>query len=436
MTDRKLRVLAIAEEANPEWVSVPLVGWSIANELRKHCDLHLVTQIRNREAIEREGLVHGKDFSALDTEVISKPLWKVGNLLRGGEGKGWTTMRAVKIPAYYYFEYLLWKQFGREIMQGKFDVVHRITPLSPTVPSVIAKRLSQNHVPFVVGPLNGGAPWPKQFRNVLHQEREWLSYIRDAHKILPGHSSMCRYSTAIIAGSKFTLSGLPEEYSDKYFYIPENAIKPETFPGNHSHKKPTRGAIKVCFIGRLVPYKGPGMMIEACADYVRSGKLEIDIVGDGPMKEELLSLVGRLGLTSGIEFHGWVAHGKVGEVLKSSQLLVFPSVREFGGGVVLEAMALGIVPLIVDYAGPGELVTEKTGFKVPMQGREEIVNAIKVKLGHILLKPEVLPEMSRAGIRRIKKLYTWEVKARQIMDIYKWAMKPGSARPRIDFGEQ
>jgi glycosyltransferase involved in cell wall biosynthesis len=369
----------------------------------------------------------------LDTEAISRPLWKIGNAIRGGAGKGWTTVRAIKIPSYYYFEYLFWKKFSGDLKRGEYDLVHRITPLSPTVPSLVANKLKRSKVPFVVGPLNGGVPWPREFRNVQHQEREWLSYIRDAYKLLPGYSAMMKSGSAVIAGSRYTLNQLPENHKDKYFYIPENAVDPKKFPSSTSSRFLGKSVLRACFIGRLVPYKGPAMMLEACAGLIKKNKLTVDVVGDGPMNHELRSMAGRLGIENGVTFHGWVAHEDINALLNQCQLLVFPSIREFGGGVVLESMALGIVPLVIDYAGPGELVTEKTGFKVPMGEHRDIVRAIDKQLERIATSQDDLPDISRAGIDRVMNLYTWERKAQQIMEVYSWVIDPATPRPDFPF---
>jgi len=416
------RVLIIAEAANPEWVSVPLVGWSLAQALRGVADVHLVTQVRNRDAILRAGLVEGTDFTAIDSEALARPLWAIGRMLRGGDGKGWTTVQVVNALSYPYFERLVWRRFGDDIRAKRFDIVHRVTPLSPTLGSPLAAKCAQAGVPFVLGPLNGGVPWPADFAGARRAEREWLSWVRGAYKLLPGRGRTLQNAAAILAGSRHTASEIPPEYRDKVIWLPENAIDPDRFS---AQADPPDGTLRACFIGRLVPYKGADMLIEAAAPMLRDGRMTLDIIGDGPMMEELQAQAAGLGVV----FHGWLAHEQVQTVAVRNAILAFPSVREFGGGVVLEAMALGLAPVVVDYAGPGELVTEGVGFKVPLGDRGQIVAGLRAMLAGLAANPGAVSTAGGSARARVRTHFTWAAKARQVSYVYDWVLGRRDAAP-------
>lgn len=418
----RMRVLVIAEAANPEWVSVPLVGWSLATALRAVADVHIVTHIRNREAFLRAGEIEGETFTAIDSEAVARPLWKLGEALRMGQGKGWTALQAVSALSYPYFERLVWRQFGPALRAGEYDLVHRVTPLSPTISSPLAKRCAGAGVPFVLGPLNGGVPWPPGFDSERRREREWLSYLRGAYKLMPGRGATLRHASAIVVGSRHTQGEIPARYGDKCVYIPENAIDPARFSRRAA---PEGNVLRACFLGRMVPYKGPDMLLEAALPLLRAGRMQIDMVGDGPMLEGLKGFAEAEGVAQGVRFHGWLAHEAVQDVLAGCHLLSFPSVREFGGGVVLEAMALGVVPLIVDYAGPGELVDDTVGMKVPIGTRAQIVAGFGAALAQVAEEPAALAPLAEAARARVESGFTWARKAEQLCSVYDWVSGRG-----------
>jgi glycosyltransferase involved in cell wall biosynthesis len=419
-------VLVIAEACNPEWVSVPLVGWSHYEALREVADTHLVTQVRNRAAMLRAGLVEGEDFTAIDSEKVMKPAWKVADLV-AGKGKGWTIRQAAAAAAYPYFERLLWKQFKKRLAAGEFNLVHQLTPLSPTNSPATAKRCAKLGVPFVWGPLNGGAPWPEAFKREQRKEREWLASVRSAYKLLPGYQSARRHATAIICGSRHTLNEMPAEARGRCVYLPENGIDPKRFSVTRT-RTAGEGPIRLVSIGRLVPYKGPDMALEAALPMLRDGRATLTIYGTGPLEEELRKTSRDV---PGVNLAGWVKHEDVPAKLAEADLLVFPSIREFGGGVALEAMAVGLPVACVDYAGPPELVTDDVGWLIPLGDRAAIVQSFTELLDRVTADPAMLEAKGAAAEERVDRLFTWSAKAQQTRRIYESVM---TTKPLPDFG--
>ncbi len=431
------RVLVIAEACNPEWTSVPLVGWQHTEALREVADVHLVTQIRNRDAIARQGWREGEDFTAIDSEAVAKTVYKFASLARGGDNKGWTTLMALTTPSHYWFEHLVWRAFKRRLRAHAFDIVHRVTPLSPTVPSPIAEKCQKSGVPFVIGPLNGGVPWPKGFRDVMRAEREWLSHVRGAYKLLPHAQRTRDCAAAIITASRHAYDEMPARVRDRLFYVAENAVDPKKFRVRRTPSTSTAGTggrppLRLIFVGRLVPYKGADIVVEAASALLKRGDAVLDIVGDGPERARIEALVQRLGVRHAVTMAGWLEHKDVAARFAQADVLAFPSVREFGGGVVLEAMAVGVVPVVVDYGGPGELITPKEGVAVPLSiARDGLVHRMRVELEALAADPARVEAMSTACLARVDALYTWPRKAEQIASIYRWVLAQ-DVKPRFD----
>ena len=420
----KIKVLIIAEAANPEWTSVPLVGWSHALALSKVCQTHLVTQIRNKENIERFGWVEGAEFTTINTEKLATPIYKLSQLIRGGNNLGWTINTALQSLIYPYFERCIWKQFKKSLKLGNYDIVHRMTPVSPTAPSFLAKKLKDIGIPFVVGPLNGGVAWPKEFPEMQKNEKEWLNNIRNCYKLLPGYRSLRNNASAIVCGSKATLEQMPVNIKHKLIYQPENAIDILRFSLKNSLCNEKH--LKLAFVGRLVPYKGCDMAIEAIAELAKAGKVTFDIYGNGPEEQKLTKTIKNLKLENYVTLHGFVPNSQLQEKLVNADMFLFPSIREFGGGVVLEAMALGLVPIVMDYAGPAELVDTSCGYTIPMSNKDNVIKSIQHTIENIINNKEQLIAKRTNGLSKIEKYFTWERKAEQDIKIYQWLLQKTS----------
>ncbi len=109
-----MKALILAESCNPEWESVPLVGWSHYHALSQLVDTHLVTRTRNLPELLRAGLVEGRDFTVIDTEALFAPMAKFVEMI-AGPNKGWAMLQALSLPSYFAFEHIAWKRFAKRI---------------------------------------------------------------------------------------------------------------------------------------------------------------------------------------------------------------------------------------------------------------------------------------------------------------------------------
>jgi glycosyltransferase involved in cell wall biosynthesis len=414
-----MRVLVLADDCNPGWASLPAVGYNAIRAIAEHADVVVATHVRNRENIEKAGFGRAK-VRYIDNEYIARPMFKIAKFLRGGTQAAWTTAIALAYPSYLAFEWAAWKATRDELRRGEFDVVHRITPMSPTLPSIMAKL---SPVPFVLGPLNGGLKWPSAFREELTREREWLSYVRTAHRLLPFHVSTYRKSSAILAAFQHTIDDLPISARLKTIEFPEVGIDPRSF--SQIAKRPPHKQKTILFVGRLVPYKLPQLVVHAFADRSALRQHRLIIVGDGPERPAIERFVQSHDLGQYVELLGWKSQAQVAALMREADIFAFPSIRELGAGVVVEAMACGLACVVVDYGAPGTLIDADRGVKVPLGNRQQLTQNFADALERLVADDSEIDRLGTAAHEHAMSFYTWDAKAKKTLEVYRWVLGRG-----------
>jgi len=183
------------------------------------------------------------------------------------------------------------------------------------------------------------------------------------------------------------------------------------------------GTIKILSVGRLVEKKGHEYAIKALAKVVNKNGKDIiyRIVGDGPLKDKLMSLAEELGIEDCVEFMGNVEDEELLKLYKESHIFILPSVTASDGDqegipvVLMEAQAMGLPVISTYHSGIPEVVIDgKSGFLVP----EKDVDALAEKMEFLVEHPELWSEMGRHGREFVEKHYDIRRLNKRLVEIY------------------
>ncbi len=416
----RLRILLLAPSCNPEGISVPFVSYSHAAALAELHDVTLVIGSSVERAVRRA------DEKFRTIEVVRTPLldrifaWCFRKFFRSNFAS--QALTAFSYPFSLAFELKAWGQLRRRIFAGEFDLVLRVLPITAVLPSPFAFLLRNGPIPFVIGPINGGLPFVQGFAQA-EKQKEWISRLRKLYKWFPFARSTYRNAAAIIAASSHTYSEF-STFRDKLFFIPENGVS-EDICSDRIREGDGQGKMELIFVGGLIPCKGCDLAIRAAAPLLRTGASRLRILGDGPERLRLESLVKELSIDHAVTFSGWVPHAEVIDRLRTSDVLVFPSVRDFGGGVIFEALATGVVPVVVDFGGPGDVVLPETGFKVSLTDENDVVEQIGKILAELVNNRPLLQHLQHQATAYARENLTWSAKAKRTTRVLHWVLMRG-----------
>ena len=145
------------------------------------------------------------------------------------------------------------------------------------------------------------------------------------------------------------------------------------------------------FAGSLGQRKGLSYLLAAVERL--AGHVELTLLGSKTVE-------GCDALDAAVRIHRWIPslpHAAVLEEMERQDVLVFPSLFEGFGLVILEAMSRGLPVIATSHtAAPDLLVDGEEGFIVPIRSADAIVEKLEI----LLREPERLRTMQAAALAR------------------------------------
>jgi|TARA_R110002073_G_scaffold502_13_gene4242 sugar transferase (PEP-CTERM/EpsH1 system associated) len=171
-------------------------------------------------------------------------------------------------------------------------------------------------------------------------------------------------------------------------------------------------------VGRLAAVKDQKTLLLALAEVLRASPQQRDtlrciLVGDGPERSALETLLAELGLQSCV----WMAGDRddIPEMLACMDVFVLPSLGEGISNTVLEAMATGLPVVATRVGGNPELVEHGvTGLLVPVGDTAALAEALQRLAGD----PVTCKQMGSAAVQRIQKDFDWERTVYSYLQVY------------------
>jgi glycosyltransferase involved in cell wall biosynthesis len=315
----------------------------------------VLTRQNNRAAIERalqNAPLPGIEFIYFDLPAWARR-WK-----RNGRG--------------VHLYYLLWQIGAYRVARRAhtvlpFEAVHHLTFGVLRQPSLMG-RLG---IPFVAGPLGGGETAPLALRQHFPLRSRFSEWLRDMGNRVCRHDplvrSMLRHANIVLCKTPESLAWVPERYrahSRCLLEIGIDVVADEKEPV-FSVTVGGRPALRLVYVGRFLVSKGMDLGLRALAQLRERGiDATLTMIGHGPARDHWQALAVELDIAAAIDWVPWMKQEDLMNAYASFDALLFPSLHDSSGNVVLESMANGLPVVCLDLGGPAQMVNDECGIVI------------------------------------------------------------------------
>lgn len=304
------------------------------------------------------------------------------------------------------------------------------SPLAPSFPLRLAQRarkalLVALHHPFPLNDIGVAMGLPEHTALVVHWHTKIVGKRPFAAALGPILSHTLARAQRIIVSHPTLVKNSPflVRYADKCAVVPYGVHvdywgELDDTQRRKASELRARYPRLVLATGRLVPYKGFHVLIEA----LRQVDATVMIVGEGPLEDDLRQTARRLGVGERFVLAGGLSREDLKVHLHAARIFALPSVTEAEafGIVQLEAMAAGLPVINTDLPTgvPDVARSAREGLTV----RPGDPAALAAAINRLLDDEGLARNLGAAGRRRVAAEYRAEVFVKRIEDVYEAAV--------------
>lgn len=404
-----VRVLIVAEHASALFGGEAMLPLQYFKHLKNRgVDVNMILHERCKNSMDAEFGVDHPNIHYVKDSLINILCYKIGIRL-----PKFISEFSVGVISHWDTQIRQRRVVRRIVREMDIQVVHEPIPVSPKMPSF----MFDVGVPVIVGPMNGGMDFPANYRPLFDVSGTFVKVMRLTSSIMnilvPGK----RRAHVLLVANERSKKALPSSvYPERARVLVENGVDYAVFREPLKRGSQASSAIRIAYAGAIIGWKRVDLLIKACIAIKAEHDFVLDIFGNGVLMGEMKALSEPLG--SRVVFHGYVDQATLAERMAAVDIFVLPSMRECGGAVILEAMALGIPVIATNWGGPADYVTEKCGFLIDPVQESAFVDELSKSIERLILDPSLRRSMGDAGVRRIRSVFNWDTKIDDIIDIY------------------
>jgi glycosyltransferase involved in cell wall biosynthesis len=394
-----MRILLSSYWCSADHGSEQGVGWNFTEQLALQGHEVIVITQEAKSAVEQKYSKEAYPNISFIYFSIPLPLKKL--IFRGTGPLAHLHYSIWQVYAYFFLK--------KYLRHTEIDIIHHITLgvfRTPVFLGLLGK-------PFIFGPVGGGEASTPQLQANLPARFKRLEKLRHLVNLVVLFNPLCwipfRDARLVLLKTSDNLKYIPKRYHHKCRVSLEIGISSTIIESAKPVQPHTQG-FKILFAGRLEYWKGVHLAIKTYAKVLkRFPDVTFSIIGSGTDESWIKQVATQEAVIDKINWLPRVPQKTLFDMYGQYDILLFPSLHDSSGGVVIEALAHGLPVVCLDLGGPKEIVDESCGSIVPTHGfsETEVTNKLADAVSLLIVDPERLAIMRNNALEKAKN-FTWD----------------------------